>query len=138
MTRKLTFGDANYHVLKTSLGKELKEALNKVQDLDQNQYFKRAVQRFRDVITPSEDIDVGVLPVLVRNNARSKTHCKINCVLCLISHTVQLYWKLFQGDKSKEQAIRNNIAVLGVFAKHGLGAYKVAGKLSTGYYLETK
>jgi len=94
-------------------------------------------QRFRDCLRVTEEIDESRLPLFSKVST-SKQHKKIHCIMCLISYTIQLYWKLAEGGKGNILEIAYNLAMLEQLTELGLKKFKIVGDISKGYYLEKK
>ncbi len=94
-------------------------------------------QKFRECLKPTEEIDESRLPLLSKT-MRSMKKNKIRCVMCLISHTMQLYWGLCSGNKNEEIIVSTYLGMLEVIIENGLWAYRLGGNVNTGYYLEKR
>ncbi len=94
-------------------------------------------QKFRECLKPTEEIDESRLPLYSRRCVSLKKN-KLHTIMCVISHTIQLYWELAQGHKDRIEEIESFFIVLEGYTKHGLRAYKLSGSISTGYYLEKR
>jgi len=136
--RTMEFGDIELYQAvkkaKTRLAKILTDMQNTVRV---SPTAIQMCQRFRDCLRVTEEIDESRLPLL-SETATSKQHKKIHCVMCLISWTIQQYWKLADGGKGFVAEIELCLATLEFITDLGLKEFKIAGDISKGYYLEKK
>lgn len=129
--------NAGFLMLKQEIKKRFEKLLIDLQSFSINGFFKQTVQRFRPCIEPNEALNESQLPFFskrVKPHVRSKEHC----VLCILSHTVQLYWEFCNTqDLTLGDAIGVYLETLELYAKHGSNGVKVCGqKYPDGYYLE--
>ena len=130
---KHNFGDVAFYQQRKELKERFCKLAPKLQELDQNYYFKCAVQRFRDVLNIGV-IDPGKLPVFT-SDGLSIPPKKDSCVLCIISMFVQDYWNFREGLSSKNSAESELVKLENIVAK-GLDAFDIEGDTFPGYYLE--
>ncbi len=133
MTKQSGFGDIEFYQRK----KEIKERFNaivpKLKALHQNHYYQRAVEQFRDVLTPMEPRDMGRLP-LFSDNGLSAVKSKNACVLILISVFVCRYWDFCERTGSWGR-IDAELKWFETLADKGLSDYDIKGEKYPGYYL---
>lgn len=125
-------------MLQVELEKRFHAILNKIPEVVKSSgYAVKTVHRFRDCITPIELGGAERLP-LYSKNGRSGTSDKVYCILCLISYTLQLYWRLCLEEMDQTESVKNNLDLLDKITEKGLDSFKVAGNIVDKYYLVEK
>ena len=113
--------------------KRFEQLLTDLQNFSTNGFFRQTIQRFRLCIKPDEALGESQLPFL-SSIAASRRRNKDNCVLCVLSYTVKLYWELYKGDLDLENSVDAHLTRLENYAKDGKKAYKIIGVFPE-YYL---
>ena len=113
--------------------KRFEQLLTDLQSFSTNGFFRQIVQGFRFCIKPDEVLGESKLPFL-SSIATSRMKNKDHCVLCILSHTIQVYWKLYNGNLDLEDVVNALLTRLENYAKNGKKAYKIIGVFPE-YYL---
>ncbi len=135
--RHASFGDVDFYQQKKEIQERFRAIVPKLQALDQNQYYKQAIQRFRDVLVPVIPVDMGRLP-LYSEDGKTLARNKSSCVLALISVFVQKFWTFCENPGLElDFALADaHLETLEDMARFGLNGFKIVGKKYPGYYLE--
>jgi len=138
MDRTMEFGDIELYQAVKKARTRLNKILTDMQDVVKvSGTAVQMCQKFRGCLKITEEIDESRLPLFSKTTT-SKQHKKIHIVTCLISYTIQLYWKLAGGGKGYIAEIDLCLATLEQITELGLKEFKIAGDISKGYYLEEK
>lgn len=118
---------------------QIKERFNKIltdlqQTVERNGYAVVTIQRFRGCLENPENSDVSRLP-FYSITPFSKKRNRIQCILSLISCTVQMYWNFCNGDQVVEALLIPSLDRLENYAAKGLKAFGTVLK-PEGYFLE--
>lgn len=135
-----SFGDVEFYQARKQIKKRFNKILTDLQKtVERNGYAVQTVQRFRGCLNNSENIDFTRLPFYSKTYTSIK-YDKISCVLCLISLTIQLYWRFCNENTECLHAwIDRHLGELESIAAKGLKAFKIGNHLkSKRYYLEEK
>lgn len=129
-----SFGDVEHYQAK----KEIKERFNKIltdlqKTVERNGYAVQTVQRFRECLENPENNDISRLPFYSETPFSSKRN-RIQCILCWISCTIQMYWNFCNGDDKPVELINRSLSELEHYIKKGLKAFRTVHK-PEGYYL---
>ncbi len=139
-TRSNSFGDTEFYQVKQEIKKRFDKILIALQKtVEKNGYAVVTVQRFRNCLNNPGLVfqDTSRLPFYSVTDSSSKRN-KIHCVLCIVSYTVQLYWRFCSGNKEVKDIINEHITMLENIVEKELKAFE-ARKFSTmpwAYYLE--
>lgn len=127
--------------------KEIKKRFEKIltdlrKTVERNGYAVQTIERFRGClninVTKLADGEVVRLPFF-SVTLFSRQRNKINCILCLVSYTIQKYWEFCVGDQEQRYVINSYLCDLENYAAKGLAAFKIVGtRYPDGYYLEEK
>ena len=135
MTRSNNFGDISFHQKKEKLREEIWQAINDLQGLHQNQFYKVMLQNCRSVITPIASFDdMSRLPSLLKAVHRRKT----DCVVAAVCRTISYYWNFYNGEEAAAEYVEAHLAALKRYVEKGLNAYEIRGNSSAGHVLVEK
>ncbi len=130
------FGNTEFFQQKKQIVERFRAIVPKLKALDQNVFYKEAVQGFQDALA-STTYDLGRLPVY-SSTGLSLTKSKSNCVLCLLSKFVQCYW-YFCIRQDNETLLESDLwKQLENIAEKGLDAFEIKKNIGLGYYLVEK
>lgn len=130
-----SFGNIEFFQAKKEIKERFNGILTKLQKtVERNGHAVQTVQRFRGCLENPEQSDVSRLP-FYSDVPFSRVHHKISCVLCVLSHTIQLYWSFCTGNQGVRKIIAASLCDLENYTIKGLKAYRTV-KHSLGYYLE--
>ena len=116
--------------------KRFQQLLIDLQNWSINGHFKQTVQRFRGCLKPNEAHGESRLPFYSQKIISRKAD-KDECVLCMLSYVVQVYWVLCVGHLDHEETVDVLLTKLENYVKNGRGAYRIAGEFPE-YYLKEK
>jgi hypothetical protein len=94
----------------------------------------QCIQEFIDVVKPDALFDLSVLPYYSKFGNRASVKSKRDCLMAIISHTIQVYWE-YCGGKTTQVKLLDAIKKLEETTK----AYPeviVKGQVKGGYWLE--
>ncbi len=128
--------NVSLNIAKGRFLKRFEQLLIKLPDFSTNGFFKETVRKFRTCLIYNEAQGEGALPFLSKKFDSPRKN-KDHCVLCFLSHTVQIFWEMQQGDMSKEDTVDGALSILEGHAEHNKRDYIVAGKFPA-FYLEWK
>ena len=130
------FGDVEFYQAKEKAKARFNKILGDLRlTVRKNGYAVQTIERFRPCLNASGSQSESLLP-FYSATPDSRKHNKIQCVLCLVSHTMQSYWD-FCEDGAFEELVNSRLDELENIAAKGLAAFKVAGTTpSKGYYLK--
>ena len=133
MTRS-GFGDIDKHQTAKAFEKRFLAIVPALQALDQNYYYKRDIQRFRDLLNLTTR-DLGVLPIFSKDGL-SPVNIKSNCTEYLVSAFVQDYWKFCDTDSTCYSVqVEVKLKRLESIANKGFEFFDIWGSKHPGYYL---
>ena len=129
--------NADFLMLKQEIKKRLEQLTIDLQGFSINGYFKQTVQKFRPCIEPNEALGESQLPFF-SEKPESHSRSKDQCVLCMLSFTIQLYWKFCNNqDMKKGDDVTVGLDLLEGYAKYSSKNWKICGqKYPDGYHLE--
>ena len=127
MSNKKIIKDVSLNIAKGRFLKRFEQLLIKLPDFSTNGHFKEIVRKFRTCLIYNEAQGEGVLPFLSELTS-SRKRTKDSCVLCMLSATVQMLWKMEQGDMDMEEMVDVHLHVLEVYATLGKKAFRITGK----------
>lgn len=129
MANKKQIKEVKFLIAQRKYLNRFKQLLLDLQNFSVNRYFKQTIQRFRSCI---QSEDVTSLPFFSLDSFSSKAD-KDQCVLCVLSVTVQEYWKFRDLGIDPDSTIHGNLTTLENYAKDGRKAYEVAGRFPKFY-----
>jgi len=129
MANKKQIRDVKFIIARRKYLNRFKQLLVDLQNFSINGHFKQSIQRFRDCI---QSKDATSLPFFSSSSVSYKAD-KDQCVLCVLSVTVQEYWKFCDLNLDPDGIVDENLTTLENYAKDGRRAYKVAGKFPRFY-----
>lgn len=135
--KKKSLGDPEFYQAKVKIKKRFNKILTDLQKtVERNGYAVQIVQRFRGCLENPENSDISRLP-FYSDKPTSLKRNKINCILCVISCTMQMYWHFCNGDKEPEELINKSLYVLENYVTQGLKSFKAIRYTgSLGYFLK--
>lgn len=131
-----SFGDTGHYQAIQKIKERFNKLLTDLQKtVERSPQAVQTVQRFRGCIevTGLVDQDASRLPFYSQGVYSPKPN-KIGCVLCLLSYTVQLYWRFCAGNKLLQSTVEDNLHDLEQIAIKRLEAFKISKSAHFGAY----
>jgi len=129
------FGNTKFYQERKAIVERFNTVVPLLKKLHQNGFYREAIQSFRDALQDSTH-DMGRLPVS-RDNGRSLTPEKQQCVVYLVARFVMDFWK-YERKNGPLKTVIKGLIFIEALAKDGFDYYNVSGDKFDGYQLERK